>query len=516
MSILLVTNASHVVIFPMLSKSQLLNAAKIATVLKEDGYKVTIMIPENDLPDIKPSSKFNVISYPTDMAREKEQLVLKEMPTATPQNLLFGNMNISLPEIFGSRCRAILNDKRTFDVLSNIQPDIAIVHSVMACVIPQLQRLSVPFLDFCSVPLVPFLCGGPHRIPGPPSYVPATMFQSNDHMSFFGRVLNTILLAVAPFALKATFLKEQADVIYNFQKMQNLPVKNYEELRADASFLLVHGDITFESIRPLTPKVIHIGGIQCNKPQPFEDEDIASFVDGISEVSGLIVFTLGGALNTDVLPPKFIENFFHIFADLPQKVIWRLKSVPEQLRDKIPTNVKIVNWMPQQDLLGHPKTKLFISHGGIQGSFEAIFHGKPMLGVAVAGDQRANLEILQKKGMALIVDDYTTMDVKEVRLQINELLSNADYLKNAREAQALFLDQPLSPAQRLKWAVGYTLRHAGAKHLTSQAAMELHWIQYYLIDVMLFLVLMILLTFAMTIFCFKKCSSCKSDKIKKE
>ena len=71
--------------------------------------------------------------------------------------------------------------------------------------------------------------------------------------------------------------------------------------------------------------------------------------------------------------------------------------------------------MPQQDLLGHRKTKLFISHGGIQGAFESICHGVATLGVNIFGDQEGNIQILVRKGMALSVDDYRVMTHEEVK-----------------------------------------------------------------------------------------------------
>ena len=41
-----------------------------------------------------------------------------------------------------------------------------------------------------------------------------------------------------------------------------------------------------------------------------------------------------------------------------------------QLTDKdfkMPSNVKFLSWLPQNDLLAHNKTKLFITHGGMYG-----------------------------------------------------------------------------------------------------------------------------------------------------
>ena len=35
----------------------------------------------------------------------------------------------------------------------------------------------------------------------------------------------------------------------------------------------------------------------------------------------------------------------------------------------------VEEWVPQNDILGHPKLKLFITHGGNNGQYEALYHG---------------------------------------------------------------------------------------------------------------------------------------------
>jgi hypothetical protein len=37
-------------------------------------------------------------------------------------------------------------------------------------------------------------------------------------------------------------------------------------------------------------------------------------------------------------------------------------------------------WIPQNDILAHPNVLLFVSHGGLNGILESLFHGKPVLG----------------------------------------------------------------------------------------------------------------------------------------
>lgn len=60
----------------------------------------------------------------------------------------------------------------------------------------------------------------------------------------------------------------------------------------------------------------------------------------------------------------------------------------------------------------HPNVKLFISHGGISGVYEAVDAGVPVLGFPVFFDQPRNLENLIDAGMAISMNlDSVTEDI---------------------------------------------------------------------------------------------------------
>lgn len=52
----------------------------------------------------------------------------------------------------------------------------------------------------------------------------------------------------------------------------------------------------------------------------------------------------------------------------------------------------------------HPKVKLFISHGGISGVYEAVDAGVPVLGFPIYFDQPRNIDNLVEAGMAISMD----------------------------------------------------------------------------------------------------------------
>jgi glucuronosyltransferase len=55
----------------------------------------------------------------------------------------------------------------------------------------------------------------------------------------------------------------------------------------------------------------------------------------------------------------------------------------------------------------HPKVKLFISHGGISGVYEALDAGVPVLGFPMFYDQPRNLDNLVIAEMAITMDLFT-------------------------------------------------------------------------------------------------------------
>ena len=63
---------------------------------------------------------------------------------------------------------------------------------------------------------------------------------------------------------------------------------------------------------------------------------------------------------------------------------------------------------PQQDVLGHPKTRAFITQGGIISVQEALFHAVPMLFVPMFADQSANAHRAMRQGYGIRIEPKST------------------------------------------------------------------------------------------------------------
>jgi len=71
----------------------------------------------------------------------------------------------------------------------------------------------------------------------------------------------------------------------------------------------------------------------------------------------------------------------------------------------------------------HPKVKLFISHGGISGLYEAVDAGVPVLGFPLFGDQYRNIDNLVNAGMAISMD-LSSVSEETLLKHVLELINN--------------------------------------------------------------------------------------------
>ncbi|XP_066089186.1 UDP-glucuronosyltransferase 2B18-like [Saccopteryx bilineata] len=195
---------------------------------------------------------------------------------------------------------------------------------------------------------------------------------------------------------------------------------------------------------------------------------------------GIVVFTLGSAVS------KMTEERANVIASalaqIPQKVIWRYEGKKPAT---LGPNTRIYKWLPQNDLLGHPKTKAFITHGGTNGIYEAIYHGIPMVGIPLFADQPDNIIHMETKGAAIRLD-FKTISSTDLVNALKTVISDPLYKENVMKLSRIHHDQPVKPLDRAVFWIEFVMCHKGAKHLRP-ASYDLNWVQYHSLDVIGFL-----------------------------
>ncbi|KAL7404887.1 hypothetical protein ABVT39_020507 [Epinephelus coioides] len=201
-------------------------------------------------------------------------------------------------------------------------------------------------------------------------------------------------------------------------------------------------------------------------------------------------------------PPSFVPAAMSKLTDKMNffKRVWNFLFYPLQ---DIVTN--IIYWKGvdkyYSEVKGHPKTRAFVTHGGSNGIYEAIYHGVPMVGIPMFADQPHNMVHMKAKGAAVTVD-VNLMKSEDLRDAINTVINDKSYKENVMKLSSIHHDRPMSPLDEAVFWIEYTMRHKGAKHLRVQAH-ELTWYQYHSLDVLAFLLAVVLLLVFLVI---KTCS----------
>ncbi|MEQ2271128.1 hypothetical protein XENORESO_022077, partial [Xenotaenia resolanae] len=130
----------------------------------------------------------------------------------------------------------------------------------------------------------------------------------------------------------------------------------------------------------------------------------------------------------------------------------------------------------------HVNTKAFLSHGGLNSIYEAMYHGVPVVGVPLFGDHYDTMTRVAAKGMGIMLH-WKDMTEEDLYVSLSSVINDPRYREQARLLSNIHKDQPGHPVSRAVYWIGYILRHNGANHLRS-AVYEVSPYQYFLLDVM--------------------------------
>ncbi|XP_011176977.2 UDP-glycosyltransferase UGT5 [Zeugodacus cucurbitae] len=304
--------------------------------------------------------------------------------------------------------------------------------------------------------------------PSEHAYVPTLLSGLKQPMDIWAR-LQTYLLYLYEYFVMGPLLEsaQQTHYSYNFPVSSGYP--NFLEARRNVALIFTNHWFAQGPIRPNVPNLIEIGGIQIKEqPDPLPT-DIAEVLNGSPE--GVIYFSLGTNVRGDLLKADKARIIFNVLSKLPYKVLWKWdeNDCPGNA-----SNIIIKNWLPQDDILGHPNVKLFITHGGKGSVVESEYHGVPMVGIPFYADQHANLKELQQLGFGLYLE-YPELTEDSFRRAIEDVINNPKYTKAIRAFSKVYRDRPMTPRQSVVWWVDYVLRHKGAKHMQSPAVHLTRW-----------------------------------------
>ena len=89
-------------------------------------------------------------------------------------------------------------------------------------------------------------------------------------------------------------------------------------------------------------------------------------------------------------------------------------------------NIKVVSWLPQNDLLAHKDIKAFVSHVGQHSLYESAYHGVPVVAYPLFGDQPSNAKKAEYFGLGIAVD-HQTVNAQQLIEAIESVVNEPRY-----------------------------------------------------------------------------------------
>lgn len=369
-------------------------------------------------------------------------------------------------------CSAMLEDAAYMSRLAELRFDIAVVDRFECgpCYYLIPHVLKVPYVTVSAFYHTHYAVL--------PSLFPVGIYPQDERLSFNQRLLNSV------FGLMLNFLASPYLGLFDHSLVTKFApqVSSYNDLRDAAWLSFVTFDHVLNWPRPAMPNVILVGAVTMNRATKL-DESFESLATNSAQHGGLIVVSFGSMGNH--LPGEIVDKMFAALKHFKHTVVFLFDpALVTNLREKVPENIHLYSWIPQNDLLAHTNTKLFITHCGNNGQYEAVYHGVPMIGFPLFGDQNFNAFRISRRGFGLTMDisDFTS---EELRDAIDDVLSNETFATNVAKAAAILQDAPMMPREVVAYWIDHVLRY-GPNHLQS-AADDLRWFELYCIDVMMVL-----------------------------
>ncbi|CAL4113924.1 unnamed protein product, partial [Meganyctiphanes norvegica] len=263
-------------------------------------------------------------------------------------------------------------------------------------------------------------------------------------------------------------------------------------IRRNASLMIINSFKTLERVaQPYVPAVIHAGGIHLNKVKPLPQYQCGGDlwdIGGDSEGFGVITITMILRLTRNLTGYTRLM-LVKVLGSLKQRVLWKWDK--DNMED-LPSNIRISKWLPQQDILSHPKLQLFMTHGGLHSTQEAFYNGVPVLGFPVFADQSMNMAAIENQGWGRVIN-WKGLTEDHLREALLDIINNPRYRVEAQRQQRIARDQLISPQETVNYWVDYVIRHNGARHLDSPIKW-MPWYKLYNADVWVVLISSLFLT----------------------
>nr|XP_049700701.1 uncharacterized protein LOC110384519 [Helicoverpa armigera] len=441
-------------VFPYEGKSHFFVFAPYLKELARRGHNLTVV---SYFPLEKPMENYHDISLSKDVKILEDVFPIKRSYWTIIQISFF------LINSGTENCKTLLDDENVQNLWKSKQKfDLVVTEQFNSdCALGLAHALGAPVVGLTSCVIMPWHYEA-FGIQYNPAHVPILFLEGGTKPTLYQRIERTILHLYFVYLHKLTCRKENDKTLAKYFK----DIPPVDELAQNVNMLLSysHNSITGPILLP--PNVKEVGGYHVAKPKELP-KDLKKFIDEAEH--GVIYISFGSMLRATSTPKDKLEAIIGAISELPQRIVWKWeeKNLPGN-----PKNVFISNWLPQNDILAHPKVLAFYSHCGMLGTTEAIYHGVPMIGMPIFGDQPGNAGAIEESGLGVQIDIRHL--TKELLLEKFKIVLNPEFRRKVKDLSRVWHDRPQTAMDSAIYWTEYTARTANYSFGTPAAKLPIY------------------------------------------
>nr|AHX56960.1 UDP-glycosyltransferase 216A1 [Strigamia maritima] len=460
LSILCVANSSKI-LFMSLFRTHWHLFFDLGHLLEEKQHEIYFLSYQND-------SAFQKQNFSVYVVRPDLNLSLdsREFNEYVYQDLNLENANtMTTLNALADWCSIFLNDSTLFNQVQTQQFDIFITDLFVndICSIAWAKKLAIPIIGIW-----------PLSLSLPISYhldVPTMNAIEYSSSTFFQRVGRIVQDYSLMKKWNANYYQPVLSVINKYYKEST----NINALHEELVLIMTNENPILELDKPALSNIVSLGGFHCKSPNP-----IPKHVDDVSKRfrSGIIFVSLDFELSK-MHKEVLMKTFFTLSS---YAIIWQQR---EKMDENIPNILTLTN-INQQDILGNPRTRLFVSSCDSHETTSAIFHSVPILCITKNPQNTIGVQVVDRKiGLQIPIDHLTRNSFIQ---NMNKLLTDKSYYQSVRQLSLIFRDQPEIPSDRFIFWIERIIRLKSAPLQVPKIRMYSS-LYHYILDVIILIVI---------------------------
>ncbi|KAI6192236.1 UDP-glucuronosyltransferase [Aphelenchoides bicaudatus] len=458
-------NALKILLYnPKISKSTVGFMNKVGDVLTEGGHEVVQYMPELDY------------TFGNGSNSKTARVIERKCDFVVPDEMQISQLGQD----------GWTEETNVLGLYTAEQFDIALTDFFDVCGFAIFDRIGIQKHIMLYSAYLISLHGGVFGIPQTPSFVPDFEVFGNPvkGLTFYERFMSQISFLMSKPAFDVALMQRTAD---SFK--ENGINTDLHEMMTRSSYVFVNTDEHVDFPRPISHKIINIGGLRMKSMQTQGklDEKYQKIFDNAR--LGVIFVSFGSIASSYHMPNQTKEAFLDAFIAFPEiEFLWKYEK-PEDPVVQGYKNVHVGAWLPQKEIFAQEKLIGFVSHGGMNSISEATYSGIPIIAVPLFGDQPRNALMVESREIGIVLNKRQLTSENIIRA-FRQIIEDKTFKQNARQISQMIREKPTSPDERVLKYTEHAAKFDISKNLDLPGR-HLNTVVFYNLDVWTLIIMIV-------------------------